>query len=266
MRVGLFVLAWCLNLGAADTFAQTTSGQDSFTSQNSSTSGNSTTSTTTTDTSGNATPLTPDAMAAIQQQQQQLTQQFMQQLQATTPDDRVALIASLQLQMGNLNASLLPPALTPDQQAQVTGQQQAASQALIQSLPPEMQATATNMLQRQQLVQQMATATPEQNVALIAQVQQLVAQQEQAVAAQSASADNGTATDPATQAEQVAALPAEQQPMAQALIQRQQAIQAAMQLSPDDRVAALQAIQAQPLPTSASTDSSPTTSSPSSQP
>ena len=264
------MLAWCFYFAAVETNAQATSGQNGSTSQNSSSSGDSTASAiTTSDASGNATPLTLDAMAAIQQQRQQLTQQFMQQLQAASSDGQVALVVSFQQQIGNLNASLLPPPLTPDQLAQVSAQQQTDQQALIQSLPPELQATVANLQQRQQLVQQMATATPEQNLALIAQVQQLVVQQEQAVAAQSATVENGTATnvaaDAQAQAAQVAALPPDQQPIAQAMIQRQQAIQDAMQLSPDDRVAALKAIQAQPTST-ANSDSSSTPSSPSSQP
>jgi len=205
--------------------------------------------------SGNVSAPSPDAVAAIQQQRQQATQQFMQQLSAASPDDKAALIANFRQQMDVLTASLVPPPLTPDQQAQATAQIQTDQQTFAQSLPPDTSGTVTAMQQRQQLAQQLATATPDQKVALIAQIQQLVAQQDQTIAAQIAASASGTASVAAAaqmQAQQLAALPADQQATAQAMIQRQQAIDAAMQLSPDQRVTAIQAIRAQPLPVSAS--------------
>ena len=198
----------------------------------------------------NITPLTPEALGAIQQQRQQFAQQLNQDLSAASPDSKVALIAAFRAQMDTVVAPLQPPVLTDAQQAAQSAQQQAAQQAFAQSLSADAQAAVAAMQQRQQLLGQLTTASPDDKLAIIAQVRQLAAQQEQATAAQAPPVDGPAATAAAAQAQAAlqASLPPREQAVMQAMNQRQQAIQAASQLPPDQRAAALQAIQAQALP------------------
>jgi hypothetical protein len=261
--VGLFLLFSATNIFPGVTYAQDTSGSGSTqasSTSSASTSGNSTSSSSsqTTQTSGNSTAISADPVAAVQQQQQQLTQQFTQQLATATPDERVALVSNFQQQLSSLLSSVALPAPSPDQIAQ----QAAAQAAFVQTLPVADQQAYGLIQQRQQLAQQMAASTPDQRTALIGQIQNL-AQQLTALNPEPSGPPTGAATTAQVQAAWVATLPTNDQAVMQALIQRNQAVQATMLLPPDQRVAALQEIQAQPLPalsTNTTTNSGNTTS------
>jgi hypothetical protein len=261
MRVGMFVLAWWLNLGAADTFAQTASGADGSASQNPSPSGNSTAaasseSTPATNTSGNATPLTPEMNNLLQLQQQQLTNEYAQKLAAAAPEDRAALTARLQSLLNNLAANLPPPGppAAADPQALINAQ----LQAYAQSLPAETQQTIAAVQQRQRIIDRLNTATPDQKAALLAQLQQLSAPSAQTSSSSNSAPANGTdaSSANATVDTQIAAavqapLPTDQQSVPQALAEHQLELEAALHLPPEQQAAALQAVQAEPLPAAA---------------
>lgn len=220
--------------------------------------------------SDDSTPLSLEAISAIQQQRQQLVQQFSQQWEGASPDERLSLVADFRQQLASLLAPLQPPALTAEQQAQQAAQQQAARLAFEQSLPAGLQQSLAVMQQREQLLQQLAAATdPEGRLALVGQLRQLIAQQA-AQDPQGALSADAQAANVAAQAQAQAAflasLPADQQAVMQAQAQRQQAIQAALQLPPDERVAALRAIQAQAAPESANAFSNSTAQPPPVQP
>jgi hypothetical protein len=215
--------------------------------------------------SGTATLPSPDALAAVQQQRVQLTAQFSVQLQSASPEERLVLIGNFRQQLDALLAPLQPPPLTLEQQSQQAAQQQLDQQTLLQSLPVEQQQAFAAMQHRQALALQLANATPEERLAIIGQIHQLTDSQ----AAPPPAPGQTLLPDPADPAQSafLAALPADQQAAVQAMAQRQQAIQAAMQLSPDQRATALQAIQAQAVsvqPSNPPAESTSTTASPSS--
>jgi len=196
--------------------------------------------------SGNATTLTPEAIAAEQQQQQQLSGQFFQQLVIASPDDQIALIATYRAQLNSLRDSVKGAEPIHSQQSQQ--ELAAAQQAFAQTHTPEEVLQASVTQEAQQLLAQTSTATPEQSVQLIAQARASVAQKLALLPAAIPHPPTDSAVTAQAQAALMASLPADQQLALQAQIQRQQALDALSQLSPDDRVSALQTIRTLPVP------------------
>lgn len=189
--------------------------------------------------------LSSEAISAIQQERQQLVAQFAQQLAAASPDVRLVLVGDFRQQLSGLLAPLQPTALIVEQQAQPTVQPPASQQLFMLSQPIEFQQEYAVLLQRQELIQQMATAsTAEERLAFVGQIRQ--ANTSLPAPAKIVEQSPTTETERAqAQAAWVATLPPELQAEIQAREQRQQTIQAALQLSPDERSAALNVIQAQ---------------------
>jgi len=233
----------------------TTSGSDQSSSTtpastqgNSTANGNTTASTTnqaaqTTASTTNVTAITSEQLSAFEQQRQQLSQQFTQQLATATPEERLALVSNFRQQLDSLIVSVEPP---PPTAAQIATQS-AAQVAYIQNLPSVNQQAYSMMQQRQQLTQQVVAATPEQRLALIGQINDLVTQQE-ALIPQSLGLPPSPAALAQAKANWLANLSSDDQTAIQAMQTRSQAIHATMQLSPDQRLSALQTILAQPLP------------------
>lgn len=238
------------------TFAQDTTATGSASANSTaaaSNTGTPTTITTSPDTpvsagSGNTTTISPDTFTATQKQ---LGLQLFQQLPAATPEQRMVLVNNFRQQLNVYVPAIETSPATDSQMAQ----QAAMQTAFVQYLPAADKQAYGLMQQRQQLAQQMATSTPEQRQALVGQINSLVTQQA-ALNPLPAGAPSDPNAITQVQTTWVSTLPPENQIVVQAQLSRMQAIQSAMQLPPEQRLAAFQTIIAQPLPVTGNTTTS----------